>query len=86
MNPGKILDGNLIGAFMAGAGAFEPLIRAVGNIAQAPIGERITGAGKRGIADDGAWYATACAQCGYCVDGCDQFYGRRWESQSPRGK
>jgi Fe-S oxidoreductase len=55
-------------------------------MAKAPIGERIAGAGKRGIADDVAWYATACAQCGYCVDGCDQFYGRGWESQSPRGK
>ncbi len=33
-----------------------------------------------------AWYAYACSQCGYCVDECDQFYGRGWESQSPRGK
>ena len=31
-------------------------------------------------------YAYACSQCGYCVDECDQFYGRGWESQSPRGK
>ena len=40
----------------------------------------------RGIPADVAWYAYACSQCGYCVDECDQFYGRGWESQSPRGK
>jgi Fe-S oxidoreductase/FAD/FMN-containing dehydrogenase len=86
MNPGKILDTNLLGTFMGVAGAFEPIIRTVGNMAKAPVGERIEGAGKRGIPDDVAWYAYTCAQCGYCVDGCDQFYGRGWESQSPRGK
>ncbi len=86
MNPGKILDNNLLGTFMGLAGGFEPIIRMVGNLAKAPVGERIVGAGRRGISDDVAWYAYACAQCGYCVDGCDQFYGRGWESQSPRGK
>ena len=40
----------------------------------------------KGIPGDVAWYAYACSQCGYCVDECDQFYGRGWESQSPRGK
>ncbi|MDY7077440.1 MAG: FAD-binding and (Fe-S)-binding domain-containing protein [Chloroflexota bacterium] len=86
MNPGKILDNNLLGTFMSVAGAFEPLVRAVANLAKVPVGERPRRAGKRGIPDDVAWYAYACAQCGYCVDGCDQFYGRGWESQSPRGK
>lgn len=51
-----------------------------------PLEERIAGQGKRGIPDDVAWYAYACAQCGYCVDECDQYYGRGWESESPRGK
>ncbi|MBN1954053.1 MAG: FAD-binding oxidoreductase, partial [Anaerolineae bacterium] len=86
MNPGKVIDPNLVGTFMRVAGAFEPLIRAAGNLAKAPVGERIPRAGRRGIPDDVAWYAYACAQCGYCVNGCDQFYGRGWESQSPRGK
>lgn len=86
MNPGKILGNGLLGAFMKTAGAFEPLVRAVGNAAKAPIGERPQGAGKRDVPDDVAWYAYACAQCGYCVDECDQFYGRGWESHSPRGK
>ena len=40
----------------------------------------------RGIPADVAWYAYGCSQCGYCIDECDQFYGRGWESQSPRGK
>ncbi len=87
MNPGKVLgNGGLLGTFMSAAGAFEPLIRMAGNMAKAPIGERIRGAGKRGVPDDVAWYAYTCAQCGYCVDPCDQYYGRGWESESPRGK
>jgi Fe-S oxidoreductase len=30
--------------------------------------------------------AYSCSQCGYCVSECDQYYGRGWESQAPRGK
>ena len=86
MNPGKVLGNGLMGTFMKLAGAFEPVVRAVGNAARAPLGERPEGAGKRGVPDDVAWYAYACAQCGYCVDECDQFYGRGWESHSPRAK
>jgi Fe-S oxidoreductase/FAD/FMN-containing dehydrogenase len=87
MNPGKVLsNGGMLGSFMQLAGTFEPLIRTVGNLARAPVGERRAGAGRRGVPDDVAWYAYTCAQCGYCVDPCDQFYGRGWESESPRGK
>ena len=87
MNPGKVMNGaGLLGTFMKLGSAFEPLIRPFGNAAKSPVGERFEGQGKRGIADDVAWYAYACAQCGYCVDECDQYYGRGWESQSPRGK
>jgi Fe-S oxidoreductase/FAD/FMN-containing dehydrogenase len=86
MNPGKILGNGLLSAFMGAAATFEPIVRTVGNMAQAPVGERIEGAGKHGIPDDTAWYAYTCAQCGYCVDECDQFYGRGWESESPRAK
>jgi Fe-S oxidoreductase/FAD/FMN-containing dehydrogenase len=86
-NPGKVLNGNpLLSAFMGVAGAFEPIVRAFGNAAKIPLGERIEGQGRRGIPDDVAWYAYACTQCGYCVDECDQYYGRGWESQTPRGK
>jgi Fe-S oxidoreductase/FAD/FMN-containing dehydrogenase len=86
MNPGKVMGNGLLGTFMKTASALEPLVRAAGNLARAPIGERIPGAGRRGIPDQVAWYAYACAQCGYCVGECDQFYGRGWESESPRGK
>ena len=86
MNPGKVLGNGLIDVFMGLARTFEPVIRVMGNSFKVPAEERIDGQGKRGIPDDVAWYAYACAQCGYCVDECDQYYGRGWESESPRGK
>jgi len=86
-NPGKVLKGKpALGAFMSAAGAFEPVVRFFGNRSASPIGERTEGQGRRGIPDDVAWYAWACSQCGYCVDECDQYYGRGWESQTTRGK
>lgn len=86
-NPGKVLAGRpLLSAFMGVAGALEPVVRTLGNASGAPVGERIEGQGRRSIPDDVAWYAYACSQCGYCVDECDQYYGRGWESQTPRGK
>jgi Fe-S oxidoreductase/FAD/FMN-containing dehydrogenase len=84
MNPGKILDNGLLGTFMGLAEIFEPLARPVGNVAKSPLGERFEA--KMDIPADVAWYAYACAQCGACVAECDQFYGRGWESQTPRGK
>ena len=85
MNPGKVIQKSGIGLFIGLAGKLEPLIRPLGNMAVTEIGERQVKA-VRGIPPDVAWYAYACSQCGYCVNECDQFYGRGWESQSPRGK
>jgi Fe-S oxidoreductase/FAD/FMN-containing dehydrogenase len=85
LNPGKVLGGGAIGGFMSIAQAFEPLIRPLGNRVTTRIGERPTKP-VRDIPADIAWYAYGCSQCGYCVRECDQFYGRGWESQSPRGK
>jgi Fe-S oxidoreductase/FAD/FMN-containing dehydrogenase len=85
LNPGKVFKGGRVGALMALARAFEPVIRPFGNSVTTHLGER-PGKAVRGIPADVAWYAYGCSQCGYCVDGCDQFYGRGWESQSPRGK
>ncbi len=85
MNPGKVIAKGLLGAAIRLAGFFEPLLRLVGNSVGTQIGERPTKS-IRGIPADVAWYAYGCSQCGYCVDECDQFYGRGWESQSPRGK
>ena len=85
LNPGKVLDGPAVFAgFMRAAGTLGPALRAVANAFPSPAGERF--APKKGIPGDIAWYAYACAQCGYCVDTCDEFYGRGWESHSPRGK
>jgi Fe-S oxidoreductase len=85
MNPGKVTETGLIGTALELAGRFEPLIRPFGNYIQTHIGERPTKS-VRDIPADVAWYAYSCSQCGYCVEECDQFYGRGWESQSPRGK
>jgi len=85
LNPGKVIGNGLVGAFLGLAQAFEPLIRPFGNRVIPEIGERPTKP-VRDIPADVAWYAYGCSQCGYCIEECDQFYGRGWESQSPRGK
>ncbi len=85
LNPGKVIGNGLLGTALSLAGAFEPLIRPLGNRVITQVGERPIEP-KRNIPADVAWYAYACSQCGYCIEECDQFYGRGWESQTPRGK
>ncbi|MDD5712105.1 MAG: FAD-binding and (Fe-S)-binding domain-containing protein [Smithellaceae bacterium] len=85
MNPGKVLGHGILDTAMAAGSAFEPLIRPLGNYVIPNIGERHDRP-RRDIPADVAWYAYSCSQCGYCVEQCDQYYGRGWESQSPRGK
>jgi Fe-S oxidoreductase len=85
MNPKKVFGNSRIDIIMSLAELIEPLIRPVGNSVITKIGERIVKPVK-GIPADIAWYAYTCSQCGYCVPECDQYYGRGWESQSPRGK
>ncbi len=85
LNPDKVMNGNLISKALGVANLFEPLVRPFGNNVVTRVGERLE-MPIRGIPSDVAWYAYACSQCGYCIDECDQFYGRGWESQSPRGK
>jgi Fe-S oxidoreductase/FAD/FMN-containing dehydrogenase len=87
LNPGKVIARGALGKALSLAGAFEPLIRPFGNrvIAKA-VARPDPEASVRGIPADVALYAYSCSQCGYCIDQCDQFYGRGWESQSPRGK
>jgi FAD/FMN-containing dehydrogenase len=85
LNPDKVTGGKLVGPILNIARVFEPLVRPFGNNVITQIGERLTKP-VRGIPPDVAWYAYGCSQCGYCVDECDQFYSRGWESQSPRGK
>ena len=85
LNPGKVIDKGILPTAMNLAAAFEPMIRPFGNRVITQIGERPKESIK-GIPGDVAWYAYSCSQCGYCIENCDQFYGRGWESQSPRGK
>ena len=85
LNPGKVTGNSLLNLSMGIAYHLEPLIRPFGNQIITKVGERPTEP-VRGIPADVAWYAYSCSQCGYCVEECDQFYGRGWESQSPRGK
>ncbi|MFC1994842.1 FAD-binding and (Fe-S)-binding domain-containing protein [Chloroflexota bacterium] len=85
LNPGKVSNSGIIGVAMTVASALEPLIQPLGNRVITRLGERPTKP-VRDIPADVAWYAYGCSQCGYCIDECDQFYGRGWESQSPRGK
>jgi len=85
MNPGKVIGSGLLGTFLQAASLVEPIARALGNSVKIEIGERPK-APVRDIPAHIVWYAYSCSQCGYCVDECDQFYGRGWESQSPRGK
>jgi Fe-S oxidoreductase/FAD/FMN-containing dehydrogenase len=85
LNPDKVTGGKLVGPIINIARTFEPLVRPFGNNVVTQIGERLSKP-VRGIPPEVAWYAYGCSQCGYCIDECDQFYGRGWESQSPRGK
>lgn len=85
MNPGKVLENSLVSRSIQLANTFEPLIRVFGNWAQGKEPGEVFKE-RKGIPGDIAWYAYACSQCGYCIDHCDQYYGRQWESQSPRGK
>lgn len=86
MNPGKVLGAGLLGSVMSLAGTFEPLIRPFGNLAVSGLGERVPAQRVKGVPPDVTWFAYSCSQCGYCVDTCEQFSGRGWESHSPRGK
>jgi Fe-S oxidoreductase/FAD/FMN-containing dehydrogenase len=85
LNPGKVIGDGLLGHAISLGGFVEPLVRPFANYVITQIGERPT-EDVRDIPADIAWYAYGCSQCGYCIEECDQFYGRGWESQSPRGK
>jgi len=85
LNPGKVLGAGVVSTGIRAAELVEPAVRFAANRVRAAPGERQRGE-RRGIPADVVEYAYACSQCGYCVDECDQFYGRGWESQSPRGK
>ena len=86
MNPGKVFGSGMIDFIMGSANVFEPLIRPIANAAKPPRDMADTSREINGIPGDVAFMAYACARCGYCVPTCEQYSGRGWESQSPRGK
>jgi Fe-S oxidoreductase/FAD/FMN-containing dehydrogenase len=83
MNPKKVLGSGVIDLVMGSAAALEPVIRPIANASTPP---KVPFASKRGIPAAVAYYAYACAQCGYCVHTCEEYSGRGWMSHSPRGK
>lgn len=85
-NPNKVFGRGLIDTVMNTASALEPMIRPFANASTAPFREAVREGKEKGIPGDIAYYATACSRYGYCVSTCEQFAGRGWESQSPRGK
>jgi Fe-S oxidoreductase/FAD/FMN-containing dehydrogenase len=84
MNPGKVLGRGVIDLLMGAASALEPLIRPISNLMKPPATVKLKD--RHGIPADVAYYAYACAQCGYCVHTCEEYSGRGWMSHSPRGK
>jgi Fe-S oxidoreductase/FAD/FMN-containing dehydrogenase len=86
VNPGKVLGSGLIDFIMGTASTFESVVRPIANAAKPPAGPGDLSKEVRGIPGDVAFMAYACARCGYCVNTCEQYSGRGWESQSPRGK
>jgi len=86
MNPGKVVGFGLVDVLMGSATAFESIVRPMANAAKPPSGPGDLSREINGIPGDVAFMAYACARCGYCVPTCEQYSGRGWESQSPRGK
>ncbi|MCE5190605.1 MAG: FAD-binding oxidoreductase [Actinomycetia bacterium] len=84
MNPNKVLGRGFIDVLMGTAQALEPVIRPIANAFKPPTTTKLKE--RRGIPADVAYYAYACAQCGYCVHTCEEYSGRGWMSHSPRGK
>lgn len=84
MNPETLEGKALLNTAVSMGSTFEPLGRIAGNMSG--IGKVEFNTEEKGIPASVAELAYSCSQCGYCVGECDQYYGRGWESQSPRGK
>lgn len=89
MNPGKVFarageGGGGLDRLMGMARGMEGFVRRIANAARPK--ERAIEPARNGISGETALAALSCARCGYCVHTCEQYSGRGWESQSPRGK
>ncbi len=83
MNPETMEGRTLLNTAVSMGSTFEPFGRIIGNISG--IG-KVSFKDEKGIPAEVLELAYSCSQCGYCVSECDQYYGRGWESQAPRGK
>ncbi|MDY0129677.1 MAG: FAD-binding and (Fe-S)-binding domain-containing protein [Methanosarcina vacuolata] len=83
MNPETLKGKGLLNTAVSMGSTFEPFGRIAGNMSG--IG-KVSFKDEKEIPAEVAELAYSCSQCGYCVSECDQYYGRGWESQSPRGK
>lgn len=83
MNPETLEGKGLLNTAVSLSSTFEPMGRLVGNMSG--IGN-VSFKDEKDIPAEVAELAYSCSQCGYCVSECDQYYGRGWESQAPRGK
>ncbi|NLG10912.1 MAG: FAD-binding oxidoreductase [Coriobacteriaceae bacterium] len=87
LNPGKVYGaGGMLDFIMGAATTFESIIRPIANKATPPDNSLQFTKEINSIPGDVAFMAYACARCGYCVNTCEQYSGRGWESHSPRGK
>ncbi|MCD4703926.1 MAG: FAD-binding oxidoreductase [Methanosarcinaceae archaeon] len=84
MNPETLSGKWLFSTGITLSQTFEPIMRIVGNMAG--LGKPKEFKDEKDIPGDIISHAYTCAQCGYCVNECDQYYARGWESHSPRGK
>ncbi|MBN1367341.1 MAG: FAD-binding protein [Dehalococcoidales bacterium] len=84
LNPGKILPENrnpgLLKLTMKAGRIAQPIM----GIGRALFSHKPSLSKK--IPSQIAYEAYSCAQCGYCIDVCDQYYGRQWETETARGR
>ncbi len=83
-NPGKILPENRNPGMLKLTLKAGQLAQPVMGIGRALFSHKPKLAKK--IPSQIAYEAYSCAQCGYCIDVCDQYYGRQWETESTRGR
>lgn len=83
MNPETLEGKKLLNTAVSLGSSFEPIGRVIGNMSG--IG-KVAFKAEKEFPGEVIELAYSCSQCGYCVSECDQYYGRGWESQSPRGK
>jgi Fe-S oxidoreductase/FAD/FMN-containing dehydrogenase len=84
LNPGKILPENRNPGLMNFTMKAGQLAQPIMGIGRTLFSHKPKLAKK--IPPQIAYEAYSCAQCGYCVDVCDQYYGRQWETETARGR